>query len=163
MNTQQKGGISTWFCIAKDGTKKALATITMLWSAKTETRAKCTDILPDTTSGPPYPGDVSTSVPSPSYQNDDFNPTDVEDVGQQDFNSEPDASMYNLSTHDQCVLFPLDLFMDIEKEDVTSVPYNINGNHAYWIKMQNMKWHKAQEDGRWFVMHSSTMRRSNSV
>ena len=26
-----------------------------------------------------------------------------------------------------------------------------------------MKWHKAQEDGRWFVMHSSTMRRSNTV
>ena len=26
-----------------------------------------------------------------------------------------------------------------------------------------MKWHKAQEDGRWFVMHSSTIRRSNTV
>ena len=79
------------------------------------------------------------------------------------FSSEPDASMYNLSTPDQRILFPLDLFMDIEKEDVTSVPYNINGNHSYWIKMPNMKRHKAQEDGQWFVMHSSTMRHSNTV
>ena len=47
-----------------------------------------TDIQPENTSGPPSPGDVSTPVPSPSYQNDDFNPTYVEDVGQQDFNSE---------------------------------------------------------------------------
>ena len=122
-----------------------------------------TDIQPDTTSGPPSPGDVSTPVPSPSYQNDDFNPTYVEDDGQQDFTSEPDASMYNLSTPDQRVLFPFDVFMDIDKEEVTSVPYNINGNHSYTIKVPNMKWHKAQEDGRWFVMHSSTMRRSNTV
>ena len=71
--------------------------------------------------------------------------------------------MYNLSTPDQCVLFPFDVFMDIDKEEVTSVPYNINGNHSYRIKVPNMKWHKAQEDGRWFVMHSSTMRCSNTV
>ena len=122
-----------------------------------------TDIQPDTTSGPPSPRDLSTPVPSPSYQNDDFNPTYVEDDGQQDFSSEPDASMYNLCTPDQCVLFPLDLFMDIEKEEVTSVPYNINGNHSYWIKIRNMKWHKAQEDGRWFVMHRSTMWCRNTV
>ena len=42
-----------------------------------------TDIQPDTTSGRPSPGDLSTPVPSPSYQNDDFNPTYVEDDGQQ--------------------------------------------------------------------------------
>ena len=122
-----------------------------------------TDIQPDTTSGPPFPRDLVTPVPSPSYQNDDFNPTYAEDDGQQDFTSEPDESMYNLSTPDQCILFPLDLFMDIEKEDVTSVPYNINGNHSYRIKMPNMKWHKAQEDGQWFVMHSSTIWCSNTI
>ena len=121
------------------------------------------DIQPDTTSGPPLPGDLSTPAPSPSYQNDHFNPTYVEDDGQQDFSSEPDASMYNLSTPDQCILFPLDVFADIEKEEVTSVPYNINGNHSYQIKIPNMKWHKVQEDGRWFVMHSSTMQHSNTV
>ena len=76
---------------------------------------------------------------------------------------EPDASMYNLSTPDQHVFFPLDIFMDIEEEKVTSVPYNINGNHSYTIKVSNMKWHKAQEDGRWFVMHSSTMQHTNTV
>ena len=102
-----------------------------------------TDIQPDSTSGPPFPGDLSTPVPSPSYQNDDFNPTYVEVDGQQDFSSEPDASMYNLSTPDQHILFPLDLFMDIEKEEVISVPYNKNGNYSYWIKIPNMKWHKA--------------------
>ena len=32
--------------------------------------------------------------------------------------------------------------MDIDKEEVTSVPYNINGNHSYRIKVPNMKWHK---------------------
>ena len=112
---------------------------------------------------PPSRGDVSTPVPLPSYQNDDFNPTYVEDDGQQDFTSEPDASMYNLSTPDQRVLFPFDVFMDIDKEEVTSVPYNINGNHSYTIKVPNMKWHKAQEDGQWFVMHSLTMRHSNTV
>ena len=44
-----------------------------------------TDIQPDTTSGPPSPRDLSTPVPSHSYQNDHFNPTYVEDDGQQDF------------------------------------------------------------------------------
>ena len=48
-----------------------------------------------------------------------------------DFNSEPDASMFNLSAPDQHVLFPLEIFDGVEKEPVPKVPYNINGNHSY--------------------------------
>ena len=56
-------------------------------------------------SGPPSPFDVPTPVPSPSYGKDDFDPTYEDTDLLPDFRSEPDASMYNLSTPDQCVLF----------------------------------------------------------
>ena len=129
-----------------------------------KTRAKCTQIFSQTLLQDHLsPGIYQHQFPHLHIKNDDFNPTYVEVDGQQDFSSEPDASMYNLSTPDQHILFPLDLFMDIEKEEVTSVPYNKNGNYSYWIKIPNMKWHKAQEDGQCFVMHSSTMRHSNTV
>ena len=117
----------------------------------------------DISSGPPSPGEISTPVPSPSDEQNEFNPTlDVSEI-LPDFSSEPDASMYNLSTPDQRVLFPLETFAGIEKEPVLKVPYNINGNHSYSIDIQRGKWHKAQEDGRWFLMHTSTVRRSNTV
>ena len=74
-----------------------------------------------------------------------------------DFSSEKDASMYNLSTPQQRVLFPFELFEDMDNEQVTKVPYNINGNHCYTIEVHSGKWHKAQEDGRWFLMHTSTV------
>ena len=80
-----------------------------------------------------------------------------------DFSSESDALMYNLSTPDKRVLFPLELFDDMDKEQVAKVPYNINGNHCYTIEVHSGKWHKAEEDGRWFLMHTSTVRRSNMV
>ena len=114
-------------------------------------------------SGPPSPFEVETPVPSPSYVKDYFDPTyECSDL-LPDFSSESDASMYNLSTPDECVLFPLELFDDMDKEQVAKVPYNINGNHCYTIEVHSGKWHKAQEDGRWFLMHTSTVRRSNLV
>ena len=73
----------------------------------------------------------------------------------------------------QCTTYPLQtnafyslwnyLFDDMDKQQVTKVPYNINGNHCYTIEVHSGKWHKAQEDGRWFLMHTSTVRRSNMV
>ena len=117
----------------------------------------------DISSGPPSPGEISTPVPSPSHEPNDFNPTFDGSEILPDFSSEPDASMYNLSTPQQRVLFPLELFEDMDNEQVTQVPYNINGNHSYTIEVQGGKWHKAQEDGRWFLMHTSTVRRSNLV
>ena len=114
-------------------------------------------------SGPPSPFEVETPVPSPSYGKDDFDPTYEGSDLLPDFSSEPDASMYNLSTPDERVLFPLELFDEMDKELVAKVPYNINGNHCYTIEVHSGKWHKAQEDGRWFLMHTSTVRRSNMV
>ena len=73
-------------------------------------------------SGPPSPFDVPTPVPSPSYGKDDFDPTYEDTDLLPDFSSEPDASMYNLSTPDQSVLFPLELFEDMDNEQVTKVP-----------------------------------------
>ena len=64
-------------------------------------------------SGPPSPFDVPTPVPSPSYGKDDFDPTYEDTELLPDFSSEPDASMYNLSTPQQRVLFPLELFEDM--------------------------------------------------
>ena len=115
----------------------------------------------DISSGPPSPGEISTPVPSPSHEPNDFNPTFDGSEMLPDFSSEPDASMYNLSTPQQCVLFPLELFEDMDNEQVTKVPCNINGNHCYTIQVHSGKWHKAQEDGRWFLMHTSTVRHSN--
>ena len=117
----------------------------------------------DISSGPPSPGEISTPVPSPSHEPNDFNPTFDGSQMLPDFSSEPDASMYNLSTPQQRVLFPLELFEDMDNEQVTKVPYNINGNHCYTIEVHSGKWHKAQEDGRWFLMHTSTVRHSNLV
>ena len=117
----------------------------------------------DISSGPPSPGEISTPVPSPSHEPNDFNPTFDGSEMLPDFSSEPDASMYNLSTPQQHVLFPLELFEDMDNEQVTKVPYNINGNCCYTIEVHSGKWHKAQEDGRWFLMHTSTVRHSNLV
>ena len=114
-------------------------------------------------SGPPSPFDVPTPVPSPSYGKDDFDPTYEHTELLPDFSSEPDASMYNLSIPQQRVLFPLELFEDMDNEQMTKVPYNINGNHCYTIEVHSGKWHKAQEDGRWFLMHTTTVRHSNLV
>ena len=115
----------------------------------------------DISSGPPSPGEISTPVQSPSHEPNDFNPTFNGSEMLSDFSSEPDASMYNLSTPQQRVVFPLELFEDMDNEQVTKVPYNINGNHCYTIEVHSGKWHKAQEDGRWFLMHTSTVRHSN--
>ena len=117
----------------------------------------------DISSGPPSPGEIPTPVPSPSDQPDDFNPTFEECEMLPDFNSEPDASMFNLSAPNQRVLFPLEIFDGVEKEPVPKVPYSINGNHSYTIDIQMGKWHKPQEDGRWFLIHTSTVRHNNTV
>ena len=55
---------------------------------------------------PPSPFQVETPVPSPSYGKDDFDPTYEGSDLLPDFSSESDASMYNLSTPDERVLFP---------------------------------------------------------
>ena len=111
-------------------------------------------------SHPPSPGNVQTPLPSPSPSVENVTP---EHDAVHDFSSDPDASMYNLQSEDERVLFPEDIFEDVEPQEVNSVPYNIDGNHSYSIKTQNRKWHKFQEDGRWFLMHTSTVRNSNIV
>ncbi|MCG8623656.1 MAG: hypothetical protein MJE68_16890, partial [Proteobacteria bacterium] len=64
-----------------------------------------------------------------------------------------------MESPDERVLFPEEIFTDVEPEEVERVPYNINGNHSYIIRNISKKWHKAQEDGRWWEMHTSTVRR----
>ena len=114
------------------------------------------------TSGPPSPGDVDTPnelVTEVTEENEDDNDYQ-EDF---DFLDEPDTSRYNLQSEDQCVIFPEHIFDDIEPQTVRFVPYNITGNHSYVIEGPSNKWHKYQEDGRWFRMHSSTMRKRRVV
>ena len=110
------------------------------------------------TSGPSTPGDIPTPNRTPPHTEQEDTPDEIEF----DFTNE-DASQYNLTSEDQCVWFPEEIFDDIEPETLNYVPYNINGNHSYRIQVLNNKWHKYQDDGRWFLMHSSTMRKSEVV
>ena len=111
-------------------------------------------------SQPPSPRNVPTPLHSPSPSIENVTPRDDT---LHDFSNDPDASMYNLQTENERVLFPEHIFEDVQPQEVNSIPYNIDGNHTYAITTQTKKWHKLQEDGRWFVMHSSTVRNSNMV
>ena len=66
-----------------------------------------------------------------------------------DFSSEPDASMYNLSTPQQCVLFPLELFEDMDNEQVTKSLTTLMGTTVTQLKytVENGTKHKKMEDG----------------
>ena len=75
----------------------------------------------------PSPRNVQTPLPSPSPSIENVTPGD--DIVH-DFSNDPDASMYNLQTEDERVIFPEDIFEDVEPQEVNSVPYNINGNHT---------------------------------
>ena len=111
------------------------------------------------TSRPPSPGDVNTPNQLVTEENEDDHNYE-EDF---DFSDEPDSSRYNLQSEDQRVIFPEHIFDDIDPQKVKFVPYNITGNHSYVIEVPSNKWHKYQEDGRWFRMHSSTMRKRRVV
>ena len=102
--------------------------------------------------GPSTPGNINTPNNSGSESEDD-------DISQQDFSNEADCSMYNLHSEEDRVVFPEEIFSDVDPEIVRCVPYNINGNHSYRIDVTENKWHKHQDDGRWFLMHTSTMHR----
>ena len=147
-------------CTATEEMYMVLAVITMLLLAKRKTGANSTWTFHQ--DHPPQ-GKYLLLCHYPSHEPNDFNPTFDGSEMLPDFSSEPDASMYNLSTPQQRVLFPLELFEDMDNEQVTKVPYNINGNHCYTIEVHSGKWHKAQEDGRWFLMQTSTVRHSNLV
>ena len=101
-------------------------------------------------SGPSLEGDV------PTPQNSCIS---VEDEVQYDFSTDPDASEFNATSESQCILFPEEIFEEIEPAKVCCLPYNINGNHSYTINVPSKKWHKYQDDGRWFAMHTPTMRK----
>ena len=120
----------------------------------------------DETLGPPSQGSLETPVPSPhsELELDDFNPTvNHSTAPPYNFDDEPDASMYNVRSKDEKIVFPYDIVNTIPTEHVAKVPYNINGMHNYEIPVEQNDWHKLQEDGRWFLMRSSTMRKSNKV
>ena len=109
--------------------------------------------------GPSTPGDIPTPNGTPPRTQQDDTPNEIEF----DFTNDEDVSQYNLTSEHQCVWFPEEIFDDIQPETLKYVPYNINGNHSYRIQIPNNKWHKYQDDGRWFLMHSSTMRNSRVV
>ena len=111
------------------------------------------------TLGPSTPGDIPTPNGTPPCTEQEDTPIEMEF----DFTNDEDASQYNLTSEDQRVRFPEEIFDDIQPETLKYVPYNINGNHSYRIQVPNNKWHKYQDDGRWFLMHSSTMRNSQVV
>ena len=108
------------------------------------------------TLGPSTPGDIPTPNRTPLRTEQEDTPDEIE----LDFTNDENASQYNLTSEDQHVQFCEEIFDDLEPETLNYVPYNINGNHSYRIQVQNNKWHKYQDDGRWFLMHSSTMRKS---
>ena len=99
-------------------------------------------------------GDVNTPNNSESEDDGNIDP---------DFSNEQDCSNYNLQSEDERVLFPEHIFNDIHPQNVKCVPYKINGNNSYRIHLPTAKWHKYQEDGRWFLMHTSTMRKKRIV
>ena len=113
------------------------------------------------TSRPPSPGDVDTPNQLATEEKEDEDDDEYQE--EFDFSNEPDASRYNIKSPDECVIFPEEIFDDIEPQKVRFVPYNINGNHSYIIEVPSKKWHKYQDDGRWFRMHSSTMRKRRIV
>ena len=108
------------------------------------------------TTGPSTQGNIDT--PDGSVSDCDDN-----NISQQDFSNEPDYSKYNLRSEEVRVIFPEEIFSGVQPEKVTCVPYNINGNHSYKIHVTKNKWNKHQEDGRWFLMHTSTMRKQRIV
>ena len=103
-------------------------------------------------SGPSFQGDVNISNNSCEDSEDDVN-TDA------DFSNEVDCLMYNLKSEDDHIIFPEEIFVGVDPENVKRVPYKINGNHSYRINVTMNKWHKYQDDGRWFLMHTLTMRK----
>ena len=114
--------------------------------------------------GPPNPGIILTPTPSPDSTLDDFNPTYVrQPTNTESTFDEPEAAIYNCRSEGERIQFPYTAAAELPTENIEKVPYNINGNHHYRINVGERDWHKIQEDGRWFYMRSSTMRRSNKV
>ena len=114
--------------------------------------------------GPPDPGLVLTPTPSPDNTYDDFNPTYVRPNPTAETNfDQPEAAMYNSRGEGERISFPYAAAADLTTENISQVPYNINGNHHYRINVPGKNWHKHQEDGRWFLMRSSTNRNNNNV
>ena len=108
--------------------------------------------------GPLLEGDVPTpqnSCISVEVEDEDENEDEVE----YDFSTDADASEFNVTSESQRILFPEEIFENIEPSKVRCVPYNTNGNHSYTIHVPSKKWHKYQDNGRWFVMHTSMMRK----
>ena len=112
------------------------------------------------TSGPPSPGNVETPI---ELLTQEGNENENEYQKEFDFSDEPDASKYNARNEEERTTFPEHIFQDIQPEAVTFVPYNITGNHSYRIQVPSKKWHKYQDDGRWFRMNTSTMRKRRIV
>ena len=106
------------------------------------------------TSGPSLEGNFPTPQNVPIlFEHED------QDKVEHHFSADPDASEFNATSESQHVIFPEEIFEDIQPENVRCEPYNINGNHCYTINVPSKKWHKYQDDGRWFAMHTSTMRK----
>ena len=105
-------------------------------------------------SGPSLEGDV----PTPQNLHILVEDEDEDEVWY-DFSTDPDASEFNVTSESQHILFPEEIFEEIEPANVCCVSCNINSNHSYTINVPSKKWHKYQDDGRWFAMHTSTMKK----
>ena len=114
--------------------------------------------------GPPNPGLIITPKTSPDNMLDDFNPTYIrpESTTENTFD-DPQAAIYNSRGEGERICFPYMAASDLTTENISQVPYNINGNHHYKIPVSGTNWHKLQEDRRWFFMRSSMMRHTNKV
>ena len=114
--------------------------------------------------GPPNPGLIITPTPSPDNTLDDFNPTYIQpEYTTENTFDDPQAAIYNSRGEGERICFPYMAASDLTTENISQVPYNINGNHHYKIPVSGTNWHKLQEDERWFFMRSSTMRHTNKV
>ena len=116
--------------------------------------------------GPPNPGTILTPTPTPTPEKEpnDFNPTYIrEEPTSESMFDLPESAMYNSRDPGEWIRFPELLLDELPVENIAKVPYNINGNHNYKIHAPDKNWLKAQDDGRWFFMRSSTMRNTNKV
>ena len=116
--------------------------------------------------GPPNPGTILTPTPTPTPEKEpnDFNPTYIrEEPTSESMFDQPESAMYNSRDPGERIRFPELLLDELPVENIAKVPYDIYGNHHYKIHVPDKNWLKAQDDGRWFFMCSSTMRKTNKV
>ena len=98
--------------------------------------------------GPPNPGLIITPTPSPDNTLDDFNRTYIwPESTSENTLDDPQAAIYNSRGEGERICFPYMAASDLMTENISQVPYNINGNHNYKIPVSRTNWKDKMEGG----------------